>query len=39
MKKVLILLAVFQNETIPQAYGISGQGLNIINNNNDFIIN
>ena len=31
-------LAVFQNETIPQAYGISGQGLNIVNNNNDFII-
>ena len=32
-------LAVFQNENIPQAYGISGQGLNIVNNNNDFIIN
>ena len=23
-------LAVFQNETIPQAYGISGQGLNLV---------
>ena len=26
-------LVVFQNETIPQAYGISGQGLNIVDNN------
>ena len=26
-------LAVFQNENIPQAYGISGQGLNLIDNN------
>ena len=26
-------LAVFQNETIPQAFGISGQGLNLIDNN------
>ena len=26
-------LAVFQNETIPQAYGISGQGLNLVDNN------
>ena len=25
-------LAVFQNETIPQAYGISGQGLNLVDN-------
>ena len=25
-------LAVFQNETIPQAYGISGQGLDILDN-------
>ena len=25
-------LAVFQNETIPQAYGISGQILNVIDN-------
>ena len=25
-------LAVFQNENIPQAYGISGQGLNIVDN-------
>ena len=31
-------LAVFQNENIPQAYGISGQGLNLVDNNNDFII-
>ena len=30
-------LAVFRNETIPQAYGISEQGLNLIDNNNDFI--
>ena len=30
-------LAVFQNENIPQAYGISGQGLNLVDNNNDFI--
>ena len=26
-------LAVFQNENIPQAYGISGQGLNLVDNN------
>ena len=26
-------LAVFQNETIPQAYGISGQGLSVLDNN------
>ena len=30
-------LAVFQNENIPQAYGISGQGLSIINQNGDLI--
>ena len=28
-------LAVFQNENIPQAYGISGKGLNLIKNGND----
>ena len=28
-------LAVFQNETILQAYGISGQGLNVVDNSND----
>ena len=28
-------LAVFQNENILQAYGISGQGLNVVDNNND----
>ena len=26
-------LAVFQNETIPQAYGISGKGLNLVDDN------
>ncbi len=26
-------LAVFQNENIPQAYGLSGQGLNLVDNN------
>ena len=26
-------LAVFQNETIPQAYGISGQGLSVSDKN------
>ena len=26
-------LAVFQNETLPQAYGISGQGLSLVDNN------
>ena len=26
-------LAVFQNETTPQAYGISGQGLSVLDNN------
>ena len=30
-------LAVFQNENIPQAYGISGQGLKTINQNGDSI--
>ena len=30
-------LAVFQNENIPQAYGISGQGLNLVDNNNEII--
>ena len=30
-------LAVFQNENIPQAYGISGQGLNIVTNRNESI--
>ena len=30
-------LAVFQNDNIPQAYGISGQGLCIINQNGDLI--
>jgi hypothetical protein len=30
-------LAVFQNENIPQAYGISGQGLNLIDNNGNSI--
>ena len=25
-------LAVFQNENIPQAYGISGKGLNLVDN-------
>ena len=28
-------LAVFQNENIPQAYGISGQELNLVDNNNE----
>ena len=31
-------LAVFQNETIPQAYGISGQGLKLVYNSGDFFI-
>jgi len=26
-------LAVFQNENIPQAFGISGKGLNLVDNN------
>ena len=30
-------LAVFQNENIPQAYGISGQGLNLVDKNNEII--
>ncbi len=30
-------LAVFQNENIPQAYGISGQGLKLIDKNNEII--
>ena len=30
-------LAVFQNETIPQAYGISGKGLNLVDNNSNLI--
>ena len=34
---MLKYLAVFQNENIPQAYGISGQGLKIINQNGDLI--
>ena len=29
---MLKYLAVFQNETIPQAFGISGKGLNLIDN-------
>ena len=29
--------AVFQNENIPQAYGISGQGLNLVDNNSNLI--
>ena len=28
-------LAVFQNETIPQAYGISGKGLNSVGNDGE----
>ncbi len=28
-------LAVFQNENIPQAYGISGQGLKLVDNKNN----
>ena len=32
-------LAVFQNETIPQAYGISGQGLKLVDNNGIFMKN
>ena len=31
-------LAVFQNENIPQAYGISGKGLSLVDENSDFII-
>ncbi len=31
-------LAVFKNETIPQAYGISGQGLNLVDNNGNLQI-
>jgi hypothetical protein len=31
-------LAVFQNENIPQAYGISGQGLNLVDNNDNLTI-
>ena len=30
-------LAVFQNETIPQAYGISGQGLSVLDDNGNMI--
>ena len=30
-------LAVFQNENIPQAYGISGKGLNLVDNNSNLI--
>jgi hypothetical protein len=30
-------LAVFQNENIPQAYGISGQGLNTVDNNSNLM--
>ena len=32
-------LAVFQNETIPQAYGISGQGLSVLDDNGNMTIN
>ena len=34
---MLQYLAVFQNETIPQAYGISGQGLSVLDNNGNMI--
>ena len=30
-------LAVFQNENIPQAYGISGKGLNIVTDKNEIV--
>ena len=30
-------LAVFQNENIPQAYGISGKGLNIVTDKNEIM--
>ena len=30
-------LAVFQTENIPQAYGISGQGLSVLDNNGKFL--
>ena len=30
-------LAVFQNENIPQAYGISGQGLDLVDKNSNLI--
>ena len=30
-------LAVFQNETIPQAYGISGQGLSVLDTDGEII--
>ena len=30
-------LAVFQNENIPQAYGISGTGLNIVTDKNELV--
>ena len=30
-------LAVFQNENIPQAYGISGKGLSIVTNKNELV--
>ena len=32
-------LAVFQNENIPQAYGISGQGLSVLDDNGNMTIN
>ena len=31
-------LAVFQNEDIPQAYGISGKGLNLISNDGALVV-
>ena len=34
---MLKYLAVFQNENIPQAYGISGKGLNLVDNNGEKI--
>lgn len=30
-------LAVFQNENIPQAYGVSGKGLNIVTDKNELV--
>ena len=30
-------LAVFQNENIPQAYGVSGRGLNIVTDRNEIV--
>ena len=31
-------LSVFQNETIPQAYGISGQGLSVLDDNGKILL-